>query len=74
MSGIKDFIEAYAMKRGISKVQAEQEVKAFLDVMKDKLKAGGVSLRVSSQSRKLLRKVVLVSVMVVNTLQKIRTA
>lgn len=45
MSGIKDFIEAYAMKRGISKVEAEKEVRAFLDVLKDKLIARGVSFK-----------------------------
>lgn len=56
MSGIKDFIEAYAMKRGISKVQAEQEVKAFLDVMKDKLKAGGVSFKGIFTIKKVVKK------------------
>lgn len=45
MSGLKDFVEAYAQKRGISKTQAEAEVRAFLDVLKAKLKEGGVSFK-----------------------------
>lgn len=56
MSGLKDFIEAYAMKRGISKVQAEQEVRAFLDVLKDKLKAGGVAFKGIFTLKKVVKK------------------
>ena len=56
MSGIKEFIDAYAMKRGISKVKAEEEVRAFLDVLKDKLKAGGVSFKGLFTIKKVVKK------------------
>lgn len=36
MTGIKDFVEAYAKERAISKVEADKEVRTFLKVLKDK--------------------------------------
>lgn len=56
MSGLKDFVEAYAQKRGISKSQAETEVRAFLDVLKAKLKDGGVSFKGVFTLKKVLKK------------------
>ena len=56
MSGLKDFVEAYAQKRGISKTQAEAEVRAFLDVLKAKLTEGGVSFKGILTLKKVLKK------------------
>ena len=45
MHGIKDLVEAYAQKRGISKAQAEKEVRDMLGCMIDLIKKGGISLK-----------------------------
>ena len=45
MKGMKECIEAYAQKRGISKAQAESEFKDALCVIADACKDGGVSFK-----------------------------
>lgn len=45
MHGVKDLVEAYAQKKGISKAQAETEVKAMLDCLFDLVKKGGISFK-----------------------------
>lgn len=46
MTGMKDFVEAYARERAISKVEAEKEVRAFLKVLKDECVSGeGVAFK-----------------------------
>lgn len=45
MHGIKDLVEAYAQKRGISKAQADTEIRAMLDCMTDLIKKGGISFK-----------------------------
>lgn len=45
VAGMKDCVEAYAQKRGISKAQAETEFKTAVDVIVDKCKDGGVSFK-----------------------------
>ena len=45
MLGLKDCVEKYAQKRGISKVQAEKEFKTALDVIADACVDGGVSFK-----------------------------
>ena len=45
MYGMKDCVEAYAKKRGISKAQAEEQFKDALMVIADMCKAGGVSFK-----------------------------
>lgn len=45
IAGMKDCVEAYAQKRGISKAQAETEFKTAIDVIAEKCKDGGVSFK-----------------------------
>ena len=45
MKGLRECIEAYAQKRGISKAQAESEFKDVLCVIADACKDGGVSFK-----------------------------
>ena len=45
IAGMKDCVEAYAQKRGISKLQAETEFKTAVDVIADCCKNGGVSFK-----------------------------
>lgn len=45
VAGIKECIEVYAQKRGISKTQAETEFKTAIDVIADKCVDGGVSFK-----------------------------
>ena len=45
VAGMKDCVELYAQKRGISKAQAEVEFKTAIDVIADKCKTGGVSFK-----------------------------
>lgn len=45
MNGIKDCVEALAVKRGISKVEAQGIMNDVLDVIVDKCKDGGVSFK-----------------------------
>lgn len=45
IAGMKDCVEVYAQKRGISKVQAEAEFKTAVDVITEKCKDGGVSFK-----------------------------
>ena len=45
MNGMKDCVELYAKKRGISKAQAETEFKTAVDVIGDMCVDGGVSFK-----------------------------
>lgn len=45
MKGMRECIEAYAQRRGISKAQAESEFKDALCVIADACKDGGVSFK-----------------------------
>lgn len=45
VAGIKDCVEALAMKRGISKVEAQNIMNDVLDVITDKCVEGGVSFK-----------------------------
>lgn len=45
MKGMKDCVELYAKKRGISKAQAETEFKTAVDVIGDVVKEEGVSFK-----------------------------
>ena len=45
LAGMKDCVEKYAQKRGISKAQAETEFKTAVDVIADACVDGGVSFR-----------------------------
>ena len=45
MNGMKDCVELYAKRRGISKAQAETEFKTAVDVIGDMCVDGGVSFK-----------------------------
>ena len=45
MNGMKDCVELYAKRRGISKAQAETEFKTAVDVIVDMCVDGGVSFK-----------------------------
>ena len=45
MNGMKDCVELYAKRRGISKAQAETEFKTAVDVIGDMCGDGGVSFK-----------------------------
>ena len=45
MNGMKDCVELYAKRRGISKAQAETEFKTAVDVIGDMCVNGGVSFK-----------------------------
>lgn len=45
IAGMKDCVETYAQRRGISKVQAETELKTAVDVITEKCVEGGVSFK-----------------------------
>ena len=45
LAGMKDCVEKYAQKRGISKAQAETEFKTAVDVIADACVDGGVSFK-----------------------------
>lgn len=45
VAGIKEISDAFAEKRGISKSEAEQLTKDFFEVIIDKIKNGGISIR-----------------------------
>ena len=45
MNGMKDCVELYAKRRGISKAQAESEFKTAVDVIGDMCVDGGVSFK-----------------------------
>lgn len=45
MNGMKDCVELYAKRRGISKAQAETEFKTSVDVIGDMCIDGGVSFK-----------------------------
>ena len=56
VAGIKDCVEALAMKRGISKVEAQNIMNDVLDVISDKCVEGGVSFKGKFTIKKKLRK------------------
>lgn len=45
MKGMKDCVETYAKKRGISRAQAETEFKTAVDVIADACVDGGVAFK-----------------------------
>ena len=45
LAGMKDCVEKYAQKRGISKAQADTEFKTAVDVIADACVDGGVSFK-----------------------------
>lgn len=45
IAGMKDCVESLAVKRGISKVEAQSIMNDVLDVVVDKCKYGGVSFK-----------------------------
>ena len=45
LAGMKDCVEKYAQKRGISKAQAETEFKTAVNVIADACVDGGVSFK-----------------------------
>lgn len=45
LAGMKDCVEKYAQKRGISKAQADTEFKTAVDVIADACVNGGVSFK-----------------------------
>ena len=56
VAGMKDCVEAYAQKRGISKAQAETEFKTAVDVIAENCKKGGVSFKGLFTIKKVIRK------------------
>ena len=45
MHGLKDLVELYAKEKGISKAQAEADVKVFVNCLKDLIVKGGISFK-----------------------------
>ena len=45
IAGMKDCVESLAVKRGISKVEAQSIMQDVVDVIADKCKEGGVSFK-----------------------------
>lgn len=56
VAGMKECVEALAMKRGISKVEAQNVLNDVLDVMCDKIVDGGVSFKGKFTIKKKLQK------------------
>ena len=45
IAGMKDCVEALAMKKGVTKVEAQNMINDVLEVIADKCKDGGVSFK-----------------------------
>ena len=56
IAGIKDCVEALAMKRGIPKTEAQSIMNDVLDVITDKCVEGGVSFKGKFTIKKKLRR------------------
>ena len=56
IAGIKDCADALAMKRGISKAEAQSIMSDVVDIISDKCKDGGVSFKGQFTIKKTVRK------------------
>lgn len=53
---MKEFIDAYAMKKGVNRVKAKEDVECFLSVLTDSIKSGGVSFKGKFTIKKVFKK------------------